>query len=627
MSVCSGRSAWCVAGGWLRGRGITVVSTLCSLLLATTAGATYVEDFESGWANNGSGNLGTGASLNGWAIRDAGVYHVTNVAPHGIVIEYSVFASGVSVWHTGGKAHGESLAGVTALEFSVDVAIGQRFDTGLIWLSDATQNGYGIVVGQAFDGGPVSFSIRKMRGHTGSYGVNPTVSWTDGQWGTNMSGDVAAATGDYDDWVTLNLRLEQAGAGQPVTLKLYHSGSNNDDTTAASPDATHVDDGVAAGAVFDLTDLTHVGLTLQNAPAQPSGPTYIRIDNITVAEGDTTDPVLTCPADYTGTIDGDPPNTNDTGAATATDDTDPSPAVTYVDVVGEDGVITRTWTATDISGNSTSCDQILSDLTYLEDFEVRWANGTSDSNVSGDLDLGDDGASMNGWKSRSAAYFSIQDRGAPWNNGLQFNGGAFNESGWTCGREHGLPMLGAISLQLSGAIREAPAASVTDTAWLWLSDANANGYGVRVVRTGPGNNQAAIFKGYGSTALLGGGGSGNPSVNWTVGNGYLPVAAVNVGTAYGDFITFYVRLEQATSGGDVTVTLWHTGSNTADTSPGSPDMTWTDDGTTGGILNLTNLTWVGLTADNSPSASPIQFDDLGVSVGYPPPQGTLITIQ
>jgi hypothetical protein len=56
-------------------------------------------------------------------------------------------------------------------------------------------------------------------------------------------------------------------------------------------------------------------------------------------------------------------------------------------------------------------------------------------------------------------------------------------------------------------------------------------------------------------------------------------------------------------------------------------MTWTDDGTTGGILNLTNLTWVGLTADNSPSASPIQFDDLGVSVGYPPPQGTLITIQ
>ena len=290
MSVRSGRSGWRVAGGWLRGRGITVVSTLCLLLLATTAGATYVEDFENGWTNNGSGNLGTGASLNGWAIRDAQVWHVTNVAPHGIVIEHT--GDGPNDWHTGGKAHGESLAGMTALEFSADVAIGQRWDTGLIWLSDATQNGYGIVVGQAADGGPINFSIRKMRGHTGNYGSS-IPGWTDGQWGTNMSGDVAAATGDYDDWFTMNLRLEQAGAGQPVTLKLYHSGSNNDDTTAASPDATHVDDGSAAGTVFDLTDLTHVGITAQKAGSYASGPPYIRIDNITLAEGDTTDPVLT----------------------------------------------------------------------------------------------------------------------------------------------------------------------------------------------------------------------------------------------------------------------------------------------------------------------------------------------
>jgi von Willebrand factor type A domain/Dockerin type I domain len=68
-------------------------------------------------------------------------------------------------------------------------------------------------------------------------------------------------------------------------------------------------------------------------------------------------PVITCPASLT--IDcaasTDPSNT---GYATATDNCDPSPVVTYADVQTGD-VITRTWTATDACDNSDQCVQTI----------------------------------------------------------------------------------------------------------------------------------------------------------------------------------------------------------------------------------------------------------------------------
>ncbi len=72
---------------------------------------------------------------------------------------------------------------------------------------------------------------------------------------------------------------------------------------------------------------------------------------------DNTAPVITCPADITIECDEstDPANT---GTATATDNCDGSPTITYSDVTGA-GTITRTWTATDACGNSASCDQVI----------------------------------------------------------------------------------------------------------------------------------------------------------------------------------------------------------------------------------------------------------------------------
>jgi len=90
---------------------------------------------------------------------------------------------------------------------------------------------------------------------------------------------------------------------------------------------------------------------------------YIEVTvQYTEAGADTTPPVLSVPPDATVECDEstDPSNT---GTATATDDTDPSPVVTYADgpmsyVPGSPTHwFFRTWTATDASGNAASGDQ------------------------------------------------------------------------------------------------------------------------------------------------------------------------------------------------------------------------------------------------------------------------------
>ncbi|HEQ98060.1 MAG TPA: hypothetical protein ENO22_01820, partial [candidate division Zixibacteria bacterium] len=68
-------------------------------------------------------------------------------------------------------------------------------------------------------------------------------------------------------------------------------------------------------------------------------------------------PVITCPADINVDCNGstDPANI---GFATATDDHDPNPSITYSDSQSGN-VITRTWTTTDDCGVSNQCDQLI----------------------------------------------------------------------------------------------------------------------------------------------------------------------------------------------------------------------------------------------------------------------------
>ena len=74
-------------------------------------------------------------------------------------------------------------------------------------------------------------------------------------------------------------------------------------------------------------------------------------------------PVLTTPADVTIECDEDS-SPNGTGVATATDNCDTDVDITFNDVVvigncPQESVITRSWTATDDCGNSSTADQII----------------------------------------------------------------------------------------------------------------------------------------------------------------------------------------------------------------------------------------------------------------------------
>ncbi len=126
------------------------------------------------------------------------------------------------------------------------------------------------------------------------------------------------------------------------------SATATDDNDPA-PSVTYTDT-ETAGVCPDEKIITRTWTAIDNC-----GATSQCVQTITVE--DTTPPVITCPADVAIECD-QTPDPSLTGNATATDNCDGGPAISYGDSqVGN--IITRTWTATDACGNSTSCEQII----------------------------------------------------------------------------------------------------------------------------------------------------------------------------------------------------------------------------------------------------------------------------
>lgn len=139
---------------------------------------------------------------------------------------------------------------------------------------------------------------------------------------------------------------------------------------------------------------TCTGIQYTITPTSPAGPAIVQVNNgtftnlgansYTVYVEDTGDPscnetwasnpvvlidgsdsippALSCPADVNVECGNDTSPTS-TGTATASDNCDPNPSVTFSDSsvpgCGMTEVITRTWTAIDASGNTISCDQVI----------------------------------------------------------------------------------------------------------------------------------------------------------------------------------------------------------------------------------------------------------------------------
>ncbi|WP_158611356.1 zinc-dependent metalloprotease [Mangrovimonas spongiae] len=150
---------------------------------------------------------------------------------------------------------------------------------------------------------------------------------------------------------------------QDITIQLDTNG--NASTTASAVDNGSYD---ACGGVpslslsktnFNCSDLGTNSITLNVTDSDGN----ISSCTATVTVEDNVNPIITCPSSRSIKCDEDSTPAN-TGFATATDNCDATPNITFSDVenltgCGGTGTITRTWRATDGSGNTSSCTQII----------------------------------------------------------------------------------------------------------------------------------------------------------------------------------------------------------------------------------------------------------------------------
>jgi hypothetical protein len=250
---------------------------------------------------------------------------------------------------------------------------------------------------------------------------------------------------------------------------------------------------------------------------------------------------------------------------------------------------------------------------FSENFESGWANGSSGTDLSG--------GQKNGWT------FYYDGVGETWkNNSVEGNGclgfALANISlEWVAGaKAHGLNIPDTdIKIDVSFRTR----ALWNSFSWpiVWLANVNQNGYGVGVYNTGNATivKQSACPNPVAGSQTMPGFGS------W---QNYL----VQTNYSSSDWVTYNFRLEQASSGSPVTITMWHTGGNAvADTSYSNPDYTVIDDGSspgsfTGGIINLTELSYIELTGYENSLANELSIDDITVRIVPEPATVTMLCL-
>ncbi len=144
----------------------------------------------------------------------------------------------------------------------------------------------------------------------------------------------------------------------------------------------YVDNSVTLNATYDYIII----------PQNNGGNFGPHSDIVTVTHLGFSDPVITCPADIVVAC-GVATDPSQTGQATAVDDDDPSPEITFSDTetpgtCPQEKIITRLWTATDESGNSSQCTQIITVaddiapvLTCPEDINIPFGSPTDPANT------------------------------------------------------------------------------------------------------------------------------------------------------------------------------------------------------------------------------------------------------
>ncbi|HEY3377700.1 MAG TPA: hypothetical protein VGL77_09430, partial [Armatimonadota bacterium] len=182
---------------------------------------------------NGYLDLGDdGAKTDDWLCRQISAYQLETLPGAKEPVLTLKPASGPPTWHAAGKAHKQTLTGVTTIDLTIPIAGRTAYVSGEVWLSDDLQNGYGFIYSR---GNYNAASIFKLRGCTVGFDANATSDWT-AQYGERPK-DLISIGLQNNDFITMHLRLEQVGAGKPVTATLWYTGSTKEfpDTSYEKP--------------------------------------------------------------------------------------------------------------------------------------------------------------------------------------------------------------------------------------------------------------------------------------------------------------------------------------------------------------------------------------------------------